>query len=389
MMKGMQQQLERLKEGFLSGADNPEHDVKPPEHPDGPECMVVRFDLGNVAKTVLVVMLLVLFAAFLVKIKEILLIVFVSFLLSSALIPTVDWLHKRKVPRPLSVILIYVVAFGALIAFISSFIPTLGGELLVLGRNIQDLLVDLTTGDLSVPALSFVLDPLREYVANVDLDVLFNDLEGYLLDAGKQLSSLAGNAVGVLIAFSNGLLNLLLVMVLTFLFIIERDAVSNFVVAMFPARYKKYILAKNKAIQTKIGYWLQGQVVLMAVITVITYVALLVLGVEYALTLAAFAGLAELLPVVGPLLALLVALPIAANQALWLVAAVAILFFVIQQLENNVLVPMIMNKAVGLNPIVVILAMLIGFQFLGVLGLIISVPVASTVNIFLSDYLKR
>jgi predicted PurR-regulated permease PerM len=215
------------------------------------------------------------------------------------------------------------------------------------------------------------------------------NLEQYLLSIGKQLSSLAGNAVGFLIALSNGLLNFLLVLVLTFMFVVGRDDVNQFIVSLFPKEYESYILNKNKAIQVKIGYWLQGQVVLMVVIGLITYIGLSIIGVDYALTLAAFTGLAELLPVVGPMLALIVALPIAANKAFWMVGAVFIFYMVIQQLENNLLVPAIMKKAVGLNPIVVIVSMLIGFQFLGVLGLIISVPVATMVGLFLADFLRK
>jgi predicted PurR-regulated permease PerM len=347
--------------------------------------VMVAFDLVNVAKVTLVVLALLVAAYFVYEIRQIVLILFVSFLFASALMPTVDFLQKKKVPRALSVLVIYVVVITFLVAFISSFIPTLGKELVKLARNLQEALVGLTQGGVNIPALNFILEPLQDF----DVKTLSANLEQYLLSIGKQLSSLAGNAVGFLIALSNGLLNFLLVLVLTFMFVVGRDDVNQFIVSLFPKEYESYILNKNKAIQVKIGYWLQGQVVLMVVIGLITYIGLSIIGVDYALTLAAFTGLAELLPVVGPMLALIVALPIAANKAFWMVGAVFIFYMVIQQLENNLLVPAIMKKAVGLNPIVVIVSMLIGFQFLGVLGLIISVPVATMVGLFLADFLRK
>lgn len=347
--------------------------------------VMVAFDLVNVAKVTLVVLALLVAAYFVYEIRQIVLILFVSFLFASALMPTVDFLQKKKVPRALSVLVIYVVVITFLVAFISSFVPTLGKELVKLARNLQEALLGLTKGGVNIPALNFVLEPLQDF----DVKTLSANLEQYLLSIGKQLSSLAGNAVGFLIALSNGLLNFLLVLVLTFMFVVGRDDVNQFIVSLFPKEYENYILNKNKAIQVKIGYWLQGQVALMIVIGVITYIGLSIIGVEYALTLAAFTGLAELLPVVGPMLALLVALPIAANEAFWMVGAVFVFYMVIQQLENNLLVPAIMKKAVGLNPIVVIVSMLIGFQFLGVLGLIISVPVATMVGLFLADFLRK
>lgn len=347
--------------------------------------VLVAFDLVNVAKVTLVFLALLVAAYFVYEIRQIVLILFVSFLFASALMPTVDFLQKKRIPRALSVLVIYVVVITFLVAFISSFIPTLGKELVKLARNLQEALVGLTQGGVNIPALDFILEPLQ----NFDVRTLSANLEQYLLSIGKQLSSLAGNAVGFLIALSNGLLNFLLVLVLTFMFVVGRDDVNQFIVSLFPKEYESYILNKNKAIQVKIGYWLQGQVVLMVVIGLITYIGLSIIGVDYALTLAAFTGLAELLPVVGPMLALIVALPIAANKAFWMVGAVFIFYMVIQQLENNLLVPAIMKKAVGLNPIVVIVSMLIGFQFLGVLGLIISVPVATMVGLFLTDFLRK
>jgi len=170
---------------------------------------------------------------------------------------------------------------------------------------------------------------------------------------------------------------------------VERESGQKFIVSLFSSRYEKYIRVKNEALQVKIGYWLRGQFLLMLSIAALTYIALLVLGVNYALTLAVLAGLMELLPVVGPFIAFLGAVPIVANQSMLLLLVVFIVFFVIQQLENNVIVPVIMKKTVGISSIFVIVSMLIGGSYLGILGVILSIPVASIIGIFLTDYVNR
>ena len=110
---------------------------------------------------------------------------------------------------------------------------------------------------------------------------------------------------------------------------------------------------------------------------------------NYAATIALVAGFTELIPYAGPFIAWLIALPIVANQSLSLVLWMTILMYVVQVLENNLLVPVVMQRAVGMSPIFVMFAMLVGFEFLGILGMVLAVPVATTVAIFVKDYAQR
>ena len=113
------------------------------------------------------------------------------------------------------------------------------------------------------------------------------------------------------------------------------------------------------------------------------------LNFKYAFTLALFAGFTELIPVIGPIIAWVATLPIAFNTSTSVVIAVSVLYFIIQRLENNLLVPVIMRKATGLHPIIVITAMMLGYKFQGILGIIISIPLAGIVGMFLHDYLVK
>ncbi|MBU4332000.1 AI-2E family transporter, partial [Patescibacteria group bacterium] len=139
--------------------------------------------------------------------------------------------------------------------------------------------------------------------------------------------------------------------------------------------------------QKKIGSWLRGQVILMIIIGILSYIGLLILGVRYALLLALFAGLMEIIPYIGPIFGAVPAVFIALTQSPIKGLLVIVLYLIIQQLENNLIVPKIMKRAVGLNPIVVILVILIGGKIAGIVGALIAVPVATAFSVMLKDFL--
>jgi len=140
--------------------------------------------------------------------------------------------------------------------------------------------------------------------------------------------------------------------------------------------------------QEKMAGWIHGQMILFLVMGGFTWAVLSWLEVPYALTLAFIAGLAEFVPYLGPLFSFSVSAPLAFGQGIDIGLAVVIFFAVLQAIEGNILVPFVMNKAVGVSPLVTILAMLIGFEFLGILGAIMAVPLASILSIFLFDIRK-
>ena len=141
-------------------------------------------------------------------------------------------------------------------------------------------------------------------------------------------------------------------------------------------------------IEEKLGSWLRGQIVLSFIIGGLVYIALAIPGVPFALPLAIIAGILEVVPVIGPIISAIPAILIAFTSSPILAAYVAIAFFVIQQLENSLIVPQVMNKAVGLNPLIVILAVAIGGKLLGISGALLAVPITVVIQILIEDVLK-
>lgn len=343
----------------------------------------------SVAKATIMIILLIALREFIIDIQDILLIFFISFLFAAALDPLVDKLQKKHIPRWLSVLGIYFLIFTLLATLISNIIPLVASQTQELAKNINTLIPEITNNESSNPIIKNLQNYIKQLYKTVDINTLTKDISTSLNLFSEQLLSIAGNTWEAIKIISNGLINTAFVLVLTFFMVIEEKNIENFFLSLFPSKHSKYISERINTIKTKVGYWLRGQFILSITIGTLTYIGLLILGVEYAATLAMVAMVTELIPYAGPLIAWGIALPIAGNQSLWMVLAITILYFVIQEVENNFLVPIVMKKTVGLNPIIVIFSMLVGAHHLGIIGLILAIPVTTCLGIFVQDYIQK
>lgn len=334
------------------------------------ESTVIDIPPAVVARSTVIVLLVLLAFFFLYNLWSILLILFVSFLFAAALDPLVDRLEEYRVPRALSVLGIFVLVFA------------LGG---IFVSNVAELIVEQVHGIASTVG-AFVDGTGVIFGGNYGetIDQLFATVD--VQQAANQLQQWFGVLYEQLLSFSFGLVNLLIVLVLTFFMAVEEESIENFFRSLFPSRYADYITTRMEAVKDQIGLWLRGQLLVSIIAAAVSYVGLAVMGIEYALTLSLIAGISMVIPVVGRFFAWIVTFPIVFNQAPSLALAMSIYYLVVQQFENNLIVPYIMNKAVGLNPIVIIIAMMVGGHYLGLIGLVLAVPVATTLSIFVKDY---
>lgn len=354
------------------------------------ERVAVDISALSVAKATLVVIALYAAAQFIVSINEILIIFFVSLLFASAIDPWIDRLERMRVPRSLSILLFYLLIFGVFWILVVSLVPLIAIQLSELASRIQTLISNLVqNGNSPIPFVNSLKDGLQSLVDDLDTQILIENASSSLSKISTSLGGVAGNVWEAMKILFNGIFNFILVLFLTYFMAVDSRGIEAFVKSLFASKHGDYIAAKSVAIREKIGYWLRGQLLLMISVGVLVYIGLSIVGVQYAATLALVAGLTEVIPVAGPILAFIFALPIAANQSFWMVGWLVLVYVIVQQFENNILVPIIMKKSVGLSPIVIMFAMLVGYHFLNILGIILSVPVASTVNIFLIDYLDK
>jgi len=356
-----------------------------------PEKITVNLSLASVTKATLVIMLLYFASKFIYEIKSILIILFVSILFYAAIEPTVNKLQNKKIPRAVSVLGIYLLMLGVIVFFISSLIPIVADQLLEIARSAGQLITNFTEGKgLENLPFSEKLTPIiHDALAGIDQQTIISNIQSALEKIGSQLQNIAGNTWGAIKIVFNGIFNAVLVLIITFFLVTDKGSVDGFIKSIFPIKYTDYIIEKSEKIKGKIGQWLRGQLMLMGCMFGLYLIGFSILGIDYAITLAMLGGLAELFPVVGPILAGFPGILIAFNESPWLVLWVLGLIVLAQQIEGNILIPVIMRKAVGLKPVIIIVSVLIGYQLLGILGIILAVPVATTASIFLGDYIRK
>lgn len=300
---------------------------------------------------------------FLWYIRDIVGVVFVAWVFASAIDPAVDFLQKKKVPRAISLLSILGVALGFLVLVGILLVPPIATE------------------------LGEIADVVPEYVEEfkgLQESVPF-DIEGSLQGLSDQVAGASTQVLGFIFGIFGGIFTFLGVVVLTFYMTVEEDAMKKFIRQIAPLKFQPFVIQKIHKVQKKMGSWLRGQLILMVIIGTLTYIGLLILGVEYALVLALLAGLLEFVPVLGPILAAIPAVFFAFVQNPVTALLVIILFVIIQQLENNVIVPRVMKRSVGLNPLITIIGLLVGAKIAGIVGMLLAVPVIVIGWVFIED----
>lgn len=303
-------------------------------------------------------------------IRDILALLFVALILSSALSPWVASMERRKVPRIISILLIYLCIIGILLFVLYLIIPPLSQEYTAFVLNFPEYSNQIT---------NFI----HQY--NPEINVV-EQVRKSLSALQSNLPQLAGQLFVKIYDIIKGFLGVFLVFVVTFYMVIEEEIIRKTVRLVTPNRYHSYIEEMVIRVQKKIGQWFRGQMILCLIIFSITYVGLMLLGVKYALTLALIAGLTEFFPVIGPAIGAVPALFIAFTQSPLLALWVLFLYWIIQRLENDLIVPRVMKYAVGINPLVSIIAILIGGKIGGIAGILLAVPVATILMTITSDF---
>ncbi len=330
---------------------------------DKPQKVVFEISLTSIIKVLL--LLLAIWFAYLLK--DVLVILLVVVIITIALEPFVHKLSDQGVPRGLSVIVLYLALisiFGIMIYFL---IPPIANQ-------IKEL------------ALNFPYYVSRFNEINLGSNTL--TLNKILGDIATKLSSFTGNMVTGVVSVFGGLVSAVMILALTYYALVDTKGIKSLVVNFLPAEKKDKFREAIDKVSAKLSDWISGQVSLMLIIGLVDWLALLILGVPYALVLGLTAGLLEIVPVIGPIIAGVVAVLIAlvASVPFWKILIIVAIYILVQQIENHILVPKIMQKAVGLSPLIVIIAILVGSKLLGAGGAILAVPIAAGIQVFLDEY---
>jgi predicted PurR-regulated permease PerM len=341
----------------------------------------------SVAKSTLAILGILVLGWFILEIKNVIALFFVATFLALALDPFVDKMQKWKIPRSIGALLIYIIFVGVTGIVISSFVPILASEIPKLATAVLDWVEGF---GIETTAIQNQITSFQGYLSNIQQNLNQENIKAGL----NVLSTIGQNAFAVVKSIAGGVVNFVLVFVIAFFMIIDEDGIKSFLIALFPRRFHRYILEKGAAVEDKFGAWVRGQAILMVVMGLLTFIALKIAGIQYAATLGTLAALTELVPYVGPVIAFIPAAILALSQGGWFLAFVVLLIYVgIQQLEGNVLIPLVMKKAVGLSPVIIMFAMFVGASFPEtinpIVGIIISVPIATAISVFVRDYATK
>ena len=324
--------------------------------------------------TIVLVLFYLLVAWFLYEIRDVLLIVISAIIFSMALAPGKRFFARFKVPEPIAVVILYAIVFLVFSYFLYSLLPVVLQQYQVFVQTLPstiDLIKNATEGT--------IFDGV---IATQSIQALVNSPQ-QITETVQRLLQVGG--VGIFSLFG-GLVNLTLFFLLTFLFAVNPKSLDTFLFVMTPPKYREYVKDLWGRVQVKIGHWFQGQALLMVIIGVLTYLALVILGVPNALFLSVFAGLMEIIPIFGPIFGAVPAVLMAwTSGSLTTVFFVVALFIIIQQLENNLIYPLVVSKVVGISSILIILAAVVGGAIAGFVGVVIAVPLAGVLQEFFAD----
>lgn len=325
--------------------------------------------------------LIVLVGALLYLVREVLLMMFIAIVIAAALDPIVDWMQKRRVPRALAVIIIYIVIILVVGFALGLIVPALASQVKQLGIILPGYLDDLSNYFVGISGISAAqsLQDLSAYITDFVKQIGF----------AKQADSAITSAYEIVSGFFGGIFSVVAVFVLSFYFLLQENAFKRFIQSFVPKKYRAYSIEVTERIQAQMGNWLRGQLFLGLVIGVITYIILSIMGVKYALVLAIFAGFLEIIPYIGPVIAAVPAIFLGLLQSPLIGLLVLVAYILVQQFENHLLVPKVMEKAVGLNPLVVILVILAGAKIAGVPGAIVAVPAATALSVVLGNFFSE
>jgi predicted PurR-regulated permease PerM len=309
-------------------------------------------------RTIIFSFFFILLMVFLWQIKTIIFSLVIAFIIMSALKPLVNKLTSVGIPRLIASLVVFLAFIATFFLLALSVFPPLTSETIMLVKNLP----------------SYINRVLFDQNLNIDFNFLSQQLIGFTNSFFQVLTTIFSNLVFIISTLFFG-----------YYFILEEDIFKKLVVAFFDKKQTTRILNLIHKIEKRLGNWFWGELILMTIVGLLTYFGLTLLNMPYALPLSVLAGLLEVVPNLGPVISAIPALIIGLSRDPFLFFATLALYFIIQQLENNLIVPIVMKKAVNLNPVTTLISLLVGGQIAGVLGILLAVPLTVILETIISE----
>jgi len=319
---------------------------------------------------------LIFLAIFIYQIKDVLLLLFGSFVISSALFPIVDWM-SRKIPRGIVVAFVYLAGLIIIITLLIPFIT-------VIATQLQGFVTKFPTywehiikivDDLEILAISSGLIP---------------DYTQIITNAAKFGQNLLGRSIGFTINLFTGIVAAFTLAIIVLFMLLDKNILKEGGLKVFPPKYREDVTHIIETISKKVGGYVRGQLSLMFIVGLLTAVGLQIVGIEFALLLGIIAGILEIVPIVGPVIASIPGIFVGFAQDPILGLWALLVYIIVQRIENHILTPMILGKFLEMHPLIIITAILVAASTLGVFGVILSPAIAAVIYVLAQElYIKK
>ena len=334
----------------------------------------ISITAGTILKTILILVS----AWALFYLRGIALNILTAIVIASAIEPGVAGLIRRKVPRVIAVILIYLSIFSIFFVVFYFFLPSLLEDFAAFVSNLPTYLDTFSRSGAFDQYAQILGVPGPSSLSSTDIMQSVRD--------SLSITSTFSNAFTAVFTVFGGFFSFILIIVFSFYFAVLETGVDDFLRIIVPKKQQGYVLGLWKRSQRKIGQWMQGQILLAVFMGVIIFLLLEIFRVPHAMVLAVIAGLFEIIPVFGPTLSAIPAVGIAfASGGVSLGMITIGIYVVAQQFENHLIYPLVVTRIVGVPPLLVILALIVGGELAGFLGIILAVPMAATVQELAKD----
>lgn len=339
-----------------------------------PDCRGSYLRYGAIAAVCALLLLLLLLlyrsgAAMLIVLLPFFLAVILAYILN----PLVEFLENRRIPRYLGILLIYAVFFSLVTVIGLTTIPTLILELQKLAERIPEYTRHVQ---------QFVAHLQSDYQRINIPDSVRDVLDQNIIELQNALQGLVERATQTVLGLFSHTFTILVIPLLVYYILRDMDSLKRSFVMLFPKRHRRWVASMGSEMDRTLGAYFRGMLLICFLVGAMTYVGLLIVGVDFALLLGIISGITNIIPYFGPLIGAVPAVLIALLNSPALALKVIVVLVIVQQIESQVIAPQILGRSLGLHPLVVIFVLIVGGKLFGLAGLIFAVPFTAVLRIF-------
>jgi len=389
---------QKLLERARGSSEEQRRSVSPPRKTEH-EQFVVHLSIRSIVQATFAIVFIALGVLAIYHLRGKIILLLLGFFVAAVIDPGVQSMQRIGIPRGIAILIHYIIALFFIFFLLFSFIPIIATQLQQIALFIStEVDMFLANPQIDLPLMSIEANNRLTTLTQTTLQNLsITEFSDALQQMGQTLSTAAQGSVVFAAQLAGSVLNFfvsfIIVLVFAFFIQLEKEKIIQWFMSFMPDRYRTYMNSKSEAVHSKIGQWARGELLLMLSVATLSFIALIILQMPYALTLAVLAGFCEFIPAVGPFIAAIPAVVIALTQkGFFWALIVAGVYYIIQWCENNLLVPLIMRRAVGLSPIAILFSMMVGISFPDtihpIIGVMLAIPTTTILALFLEDWQK-